>query len=131
MKKLMLLSMMMGIVLLAMVAQGQQVNLEWDANSEPDLIGYNLYQADAATGPWDKVNVDVITNPAYSIDYTEPVESDRYYYVTATDGPNESEPSNIVATRVDTVAPANPGMLRITIEGSVQLIVNGPVTVRK
>ena len=118
-----------GILLLAAVTQGadQTVTLAWDANTETDLVGYNLYQGDSVEGPWDKVNTDVITMTEYAVSYTEPVEADKYYHVTATDGRNESGPSNIVATRIDTVAPATPGLLRITIEGSVQLIIIGPV----
>ena len=122
----------LGILMLAVVAQGadQVVKLAWDANTEPDLVGYNLEQAENPEGPWSKINTEgFITATEYNVIYTEPTDTVKYFRVIASDGRNYSGPSNVVTTDVDTIAPATPGTLKIIVDGSVSLYVSGDVNI--
>jgi len=120
------------ILLMASVAfaADQTVTFEWDANSETDLAGYTLYEGDSAGGPWVKINETYITETTYAITYSDPLEIDKWWTLTASDTRgNESDKCAAVTTSIDTISPAVPGSLHIIIGGSVQLTVNGPVTV--
>lgn len=75
----------------------QQIKLTWDANSEGNISGYNLYRsASSFTGTAGKSPVngsDLITNPTYTD--TELENGTTYYYrITAVDkNNNESKVS--------------------------------------
>jgi hypothetical protein len=59
---------------------GNSVNLNWNANTEPDLSGYNIYRSDTSGGPYTKINSTLITETFYNdISGIE----DHYYCVTA------------------------------------------------
>lgn len=66
------------------------VILSWDANTEPDLQGYNIYRNG------QKINFTTIKNVNFTI--TGLKNDEEYeFYVTAVDmAGNESEPSNII-----------------------------------
>lgn len=75
-----------------------KVQLEWTANSEPDLRGYNVYRS--TTSPVSintPINLFPITSPSY-VDENVTAGTQYYYAVTAIDtSANESTPSNEVS----------------------------------
>ena len=116
-------------LLLAGTAFAANVTFRWDANTEPDLAKYKLYQAETAGGPYTKaqvigegnlvaiIMVDLAaTPPVNPTEYTfEGVTDGRHYWVlTAADlSNNESDFSNEVTTIIDSTPPAPPGELSI------------------
>ena len=61
-----------------------QVVMQWAANTEPDLAGYNLYRAMQSGGPYTKINTSLITTNSYTD--TNTTDGTTYYYVvTAVD----------------------------------------------
>jgi hypothetical protein len=59
------------------------VNLDWNASTSSDVVGYNVYRSpDAAT--WKKINVSLIGPTLYS-DATVANSSTYYYATTAVD----------------------------------------------
>jgi len=66
------------------------VELTWDANTEPDIAGYNLYRSENDVN-YSKMNTATITGTSYSD--TNVVAGTQYYYkLTALDiGNNESD----------------------------------------
>jgi len=60
------------------------VTLQWPANTEPDLAGYNVYRATQPGGPYTKLNPTLLTATAFADAAT--VDGTTYYYVvTAVD----------------------------------------------
>ncbi|MCD4746584.1 MAG: T9SS type A sorting domain-containing protein [Bacteroidales bacterium] len=71
---------------------GNSVNLSWNANTEPDLAGYNIYKSEISGGPYAKLNSTLITDTSYN-DITG--MENNYYCVTAEiKGSAESRLSN-------------------------------------
>jgi hypothetical protein len=60
------------------------VLLDWNANTETDLAGYDIYRATSAGGPYTKINPSLVTTSDY-IDYTIQTTSSYYYVVKAVD----------------------------------------------
>jgi len=73
------------------------VDLDWLANSEPDLAGYNIYRATATTGPFVRINGPLVA--ATVVTDTAVVPGTLYFYVVrAVDNAgNESTDSNQAA----------------------------------
>ena len=93
----------------------QTITFEWDVNQEISVPGYNLYSSSvSADGPWEVVNDAIIEDTPYSYTYTTGVEAHLWFYIVATDGRNESEPSNVVDCLVDTVPPPAVQNLQVT-----------------
>lgn len=82
----------------------QQINLSWNANSESDLAGYNLYRSDISGGALTKLNTSVITDSFYT-DSGLADNTTYYYRVSAVDtSGNESALAAEVSGTTD-----NPG----------------------
>lgn len=68
-------------------APGRTLVITWNANTDADLAGYNLYVASADTGPYAKVNSSIIVKtdtPSYT--HTGLTDNTTYYYkVSAVD----------------------------------------------
>ncbi len=70
------------------------VSLRWGSSSSTGVIGYNLYRATTATGPYTRINDVAVTGTSYSDDSVSAGKT--YYYVaTSVDGKGmESSYSN-------------------------------------
>jgi len=90
-------------VLLGCAAPAKElsVSLEWDRNSEPNIVGYRVYRSKAAS-EWDRLNSVLIPHPtAGKPTYTDTIDDSQtyYYVVTAVDDEGrESDLSNKVST---------------------------------
>jgi len=92
---------------------GADVTLQWDANTETDLAGYYVYQADRignVTTAWQRITPNLITENTFVV---TGLGDDNYaWLVTAVDtAGNESFVSNMVE-RVDRTPPIAPTNLR-------------------
>jgi len=62
----------------------EQINLDWNDNSESDLDGYNVYRSTDSGGPYTKINSSLVESSAYT--NTGLTNKVTYYYVvTAVD----------------------------------------------
>lgn len=88
------------------------VALAWDANSEPDLVGYNVYR-DSGAG-FGLFAAAVLTN-SYADNAVSNGTSYDYYVTAYDDADNESDPSDTdSATPADTTAPDAPSAPTLT-----------------
>lgn len=104
------------------------VKLGWDANSEPDLVGYRLYRSTVdgvyAYGETSANLVAEIPKDTTPLEYVDRNIPDGTYYwvVTAYDSEgHESGPSNQVSITFDTITnlpPAAPQGLNIKDHGT-------------
>jgi len=70
------------------------IDLAWNANSESDLAGYDIYRSTTSGGPYGLLNGSLVANNFYS-DTTVSAGVTYYYVVRAVDnGSNESGDSN-------------------------------------
>lgn len=98
---------------------GQTILLNWDANTEPDLAGYRVYQDGKLQSP----DIVCLANDKQCCKWTsqELTEGHHEWYATAFDKQgNESLPSNTVSYEVDLTAPAIPKNIKISINISIQ-----------
>ena len=115
MKKRVTIILAMAIMLMASMAwSATNVSFQWDANTEPDLAGYNVYRSDIS-GAYD-ISKLVGTVEAPAVQFTEPAVPDgTWFWVTTafdTYG-NESGYSNEVTDTLNTEPPAPPQNLSI------------------
>ena len=91
-----------------------EVTFTWDANTESDLAGYNLYQSNVSGEYIFGGGNAIATIPAGTETYIENVsEGGWYWVVTAFDvNGNESGPSNECSKYIDETAPLPPGGLQ-------------------
>jgi len=84
---------------LSAISTAVGVDLIWNANTEPDLAGYNVYRRDGEGAP-HKLNSDLVRTPLYRDVAAE--TGGRYaYWVTAVDSAgNESSSSGEAAVEV-------------------------------
>ena len=89
--------------------------LLWDANTEADLKGYNVYQSITDGGPYTlKAGLAKVTS--YNVTLSATVPTNYFWVVTAVDtAGNESGYSNQATFlfEPDLTAPAAPGNLRL------------------
>ncbi|MEO6434352.1 MAG: hypothetical protein ABIP55_01135, partial [Tepidisphaeraceae bacterium] len=73
--------------------------LSWNANSEGDLAGYNVYRSTSANGTFTKLNGGLLSGTSFN-DTTAPAGEQSFYRVTAVDlNANESTFAAASATR--------------------------------
>jgi len=99
---------------------GAHIALRWDANTESDFVGYNLYRdtQPAVAHTQEPLNgATLVTTPVYVDTLTRQGQT-YYYVVTAIDGAgNESAPSREVQVAThNAAAPAPPRGLTATFE---------------
>ena len=103
---------------LAATTGDEQATLQWDANGEPDLDGYNLYRSTASGGGYAKVNGPIVTTTGF-IDSGLTNGSAYYYVVSAVDtSGNESTDSSEAS--VTPLAPPT-GLTATAFNGYVSL----------
>ncbi|MEO5617677.1 MAG: fibronectin type III domain-containing protein, partial [Candidatus Eisenbacteria bacterium] len=70
---------------LSATGAGGAVQVTWNANSESDLLGYSVYRATVAGGPYTRLTGSLVTNPSY-LDNTVPAgATEVWYQVSASD----------------------------------------------
>lgn len=84
-----------------------RVTLQWQPNTEPDLVGYNVYRASQSTGPFTKIT----PAPVAACALTDAQTSDGgiyYYQLTAVDKARNESPHSLASDgcRVDMTAPS-------------------------
>jgi hypothetical protein len=62
------------------VGQSHLVNLSWNADNSPDVVGYNIYRGITSGGPFSKLNAQL--NPGTTYTDGSVVSGQTYYYVT-------------------------------------------------
>ena len=89
------------------------VSIDWADHLEPDRLGYDVYAAPAAEGPYTKLNATPLLVSQY-LDTSAPAGQARFYRVVALDtAGNASAPVTVGATRpVDTAPPGPAANLR-------------------
>ncbi|MEA3241125.1 MAG: hypothetical protein U9P37_06095 [Pseudomonadota bacterium] len=84
----------------------------WNANSESDLTGYNIYRSTTPDSGYSKLNSSIIPkaeSPSYVDTIKGKVQATYYYVVTAVDGSgNESVFSSEGDVHLDNMPPASP-----------------------
>ncbi|UCD08650.1 MAG: hypothetical protein JSU79_09855 [Dehalococcoidales bacterium] len=92
----------------------EQIILDWDDNSEGDLIGYNVYRSTTNGSGYAKINIGPVATSNFT-DYPLWGGGTYYYVVTSFDLANmeSSYTSEVTATAID-VAPASPTGLAAT-----------------
>ncbi|HEY93890.1 MAG TPA: fibronectin type III domain-containing protein [Dehalococcoidia bacterium] len=94
---------------LAATPGDNQVSLNWNDNSEPDLDGYNVYRATGTGDPYNQINGSLVVTS----DYTDTTVNELvtyYYVVTAVDtGANESTYSDEVNAIPDSITVLDDG----------------------
>ena len=117
MKKILLI--LMVLVLFPVLSYGASpLTFAWDANTEPDLAGYKIYQADRSGGHIFGTGHEVLNIPVGTTTGTILVVDGTWFFVvTAYDfSGNESGPSNELTDSLDSIPPNNPSSFRkITI----------------
>jgi hypothetical protein len=88
-------------------APGEEViQLSWQANSEFDVIGYNIYRSTSAGGGFVRINAAPVTSPAYADDSVIPGVT-YYYHVRAVDdwGQESGDSAVVSGTAVEAQPP--------------------------
>jgi parallel beta-helix repeat protein len=103
--------------LVAEATSGSTIDLTWAANTEKDLMGYQIYMNDTGTGPaglYHIINITINKKTSYTVDAL--VEETAYYFkLQAFDEvPNISPFSKLAnATTPDTTPPVTPTGLKV------------------
>ena len=99
------------------------VQLDWTDSTEANLAGYNVYSSSSASGPWAKINTNLLTESTFN-DIFAVVQAETFYQVKAVDNVgNESSAASASATRqTDSVPPGKPvGLTAVGSETGVSL----------
>jgi len=112
MKKVLFGSMCIALVLggVALAQVGQPTGLQWDANTEPDLAGYYIYEAQMSDGQVIGTYMVSVPAPLTEFTFVDPHVDGQYYWkLTAFDtAGNESGFSNEVTAAFNAQPPAPP-----------------------
>ncbi|WP_455392716.1 fibronectin type III domain-containing protein [[Eubacterium] cellulosolvens] len=101
------------------VGTGFELNLTWNANTEPDIESYNLYKSTSVDEPITEP-YQVLSPDAVFYQDTEVIEGESYYYmISAVDEvPNESELTVLrSAIPFDRLAPKQPTNFNVSNPG--------------
>ena len=125
--------MLVGAILGALLSLGMNgpavassVSLQWDANTETDLAGYNVYHATDSTPLAGTTPLDVSKQTIATIDNLDPDKSYTFAVTAYNSSGVESSYSNIVtiaeqvAPAVDIITPAN----AVNVSGTVSISVS-------
>lgn len=100
-------------ILFPALALGADITIQWDANTEPDLAGYYVYQANRmgdTTTSWQRITPTLVTETSFVVTGLD--DGNYAWLVTAVDTQgNESFVSNMVE-RYDRTPPSSPINLR-------------------
>jgi fibronectin type 3 domain-containing protein len=120
MKKLVLLLLFM---FLSTSAFAVGVQLSWDPNTEADLAGYKVYQSTTSGGYVKGSPIAAVASPTVTYTVASIVDGTYYYVLTAFDtSGNESDFSNEVSIKIDTVAPGKTvGLTAVVTANTVKL----------
>jgi hypothetical protein len=91
--------------------QAKAIELRWDPNSEPDLVGYNVYRSTTPGSGYVRLNPDLVSTPRFT-DETAKLGLTYYYVATAVNSIGIESPfSNEASVEVplfDTEPPLEP-----------------------
>ena len=79
------------------VGQKPFIDLTWTPDTEPDLIGYNVYRQEAGTTAWHKINQELVPSPTFR-DEAIAAGHTYTYAVTARDSRGNESPRSQPAT---------------------------------
>jgi len=101
---------------LSTIASDAQVSLNWLANSEIDLAGYNVHRATTMAGPYTQLTTDFLVSTSY-IDTAVSNGTLYYYVITAVDvvGNISAYSTEVSAKPFDIIAPDAPTGLTATV----------------
>ena len=92
---------------LGAVGGNQQVALDWNDSSDPNVSGYRVYQSTTAGGPYTPVNSSLLTTSDFIV--TGLANNTAYsFVVTADDGAGGESPYSNEATATPTSGPVAP-----------------------
>ena len=78
--------------------QGASVHVHWTANGEPDLLGYTVFRATSASGPFSALNGTLLGTNDY-VDSNLPADNGTLWYqVSATDETGNQSARSATAT---------------------------------
>ncbi|MFH1032654.1 MAG: hypothetical protein V1767_08860 [Chloroflexota bacterium] len=100
----------------------EQISLDWNDNTEPDIAGYNVYRGTVSGGPYSKINGSLVTSSNYT--NIQLYGGGTYYYVVRAqdNGSAESGNSNEANATATNVAPSAPtGLTATPGDGSASL----------
>uniref|UniRef100_UPI0033651672 hypothetical protein n=1 Tax=Haliscomenobacter sp. TaxID=2717303 RepID=UPI0033651672 len=90
--------------------------LNWTANSEADVQGYRVYQADALDGDYTQINGEIVMGNAFSIQVPMNTSAENVYFkVLAVDFRENlgEESAPLVLKRPDVIPPAQPNLAAV------------------
>jgi len=92
--------------------QAEEIALTWDPNSEPDLVGYNVYRSPTSGSGYVRLNPDLVSTPWFT-DETAKLGLTYYYVATAVnsigiESPHSNE-ANAAVPSPDTEPPLESG----------------------
>lgn len=99
-----------GFGLIASQVQAQDITLKWDANTEPNLAGYNVYESEFgsnAGSQWVKIDEVAKDVTEYTAAGRDDYKSYAYQVTAFNDQGNESFVSNMAYTQNVPGSPVN------------------------
>lgn len=84
------------------IGLGASVVLEWDANPEPDIAGYNVYRSDDLESGYAKINGELVT----ALAFTDPLAQAGKTYSYVATAVNQSGLESAFSTEVSVQIPA-------------------------
>jgi hypothetical protein len=95
------------------------INLRWDANKEPDIVGYFIFRSIRNDGsPFMLLNQEPVIVTSYTNQLPKSSKNTYYYKVAAVDSSgNQGQRSEIAQTAMpDVIAPVAPTIIKINMD---------------